>query len=75
MTHQTADIAADNALAEGTPVVIVRGTLTNVIGRISGPSHSKKTYAVFVPHLPGLGPYMARDIPADAVCPLEVWNL
>jgi hypothetical protein len=74
MTHQTA-ISTDNALTEGTPVVIVRGTLTNVIGRISGPSYSKKTCAVFVPHLPGVGPYMAWDIPAEHICPLEAWNL
>jgi hypothetical protein len=75
MTHQTATIAADNALTEGTPVVIVRGTLTNVIGRISGPSHSKKTYAVFVPHLPGHGPYMAWNIPAEHVRSLDATDL
>jgi hypothetical protein len=68
-------IAADNVLTEGTPVVIVRGNLTNMIGKISGPSRSRKTYAVFVPHLPGVGPYMAWDIPAEHICSLEVWNL
>ena len=68
-------IAADSVLTEGTPVVIVRGKLTDMVGRISGPSGSRKTYAVFVPHLPGVGPYMAWDIPAEHIRPLEAWNL
>lgn len=68
-------ITTDNALTEGEPVVIVRGSLTNMIGKISGPSRSRKTYAVFVPHLPGVGPYMAWDIPAEHIRPLEAWSL
>lgn len=71
----TSYIAADVTLTEGTPVTIVRGSLANVIGRISGPSRTRKTYEVFVPHLPGVGPYTARDIPAEHVRPLEVSNL
>jgi hypothetical protein len=74
MTHQTA-ISTDKPLTAGTPVVIVRGKPPYMIGSISGPSRTRKTYDVFVPYLPGVGPYMAWDIPADAVCPLEVWNL
>lgn len=73
MTHIA--IIADNVLTEGTPVVIVRGSLTNMIGKISGPSRSRKTYAVFVPHLPGVGPYMACDIPAEHIRPLKIQNL
>lgn len=68
-------IATDNVLTEGTPVVIVNGDPPYMVGKISGPSRSRKTYAVFVPHLPGVGPYMAWDIPAEHIRTLEAWNL
>lgn len=74
MTHKTA-ILTDNALAEGTPVVIVRGKPPYMIGSISGPLRTRKTYDVFVPHLPGVGPYMAWGIPAEHVRSLDTMGL
>lgn len=64
-------IAADNVLTEGTPVIIIGGTLRGKIGRISPLPSAPDTCAVVIDSML----YTARDIPAEQIQPLKAYVL